>query len=177
MPVSGDFHPSKPVEIESRREGQRWVLVFRRRMRHSPARVWAALTDPARLSQWAPYTADRHLTSPGAAVLTMIDGQSSQRLAGEVLRAEEPRLLEHLWGEGVLRWELERAGDGTQVTLSHTLDDPSLLAKVGAGWHLCLDVAERLLDGNPVGPILAGAAKDHGWEELRREYAKQLGTD
>ncbi|GAA0570377.1 hypothetical protein [Actinomadura livida] len=38
----------------------------------------------------------------------------------------------------------EPAGDGW--TLVFTRDR---LPEVAAGWHICLDVAERLLDGNP----------------------------
>lgn len=43
-----------------------------------------------------------------------------------------------------------------------------------AGWHLCLDVADRLLDGDPVGPIRGAEAKDFGWADLRDAYAERL---
>ena len=33
----------------------------------------------------------------------------------------------------------------------------SWLSKVAAGWHICLDVAERQLAGDPVGRIVADA--------------------
>jgi hypothetical protein len=32
-----------------------------RELRHPPATVWQALTDPAQLSEWAPFDADRNL--------------------------------------------------------------------------------------------------------------------
>ncbi len=48
------------------------------------------------------------------------------------------------------------------------------MPKVAAGWHLCLDVAERLLDGDPVGPIRGEDAKNYGWDRLREEYAERL---
>ena len=43
------------------------------------------------------------------------------------------------------------------------------------GWHLCLVVADRLMDGHPVGPIRGRDAMDHGWEALRDAYAERLG--
>ncbi|MFF4991839.1 hypothetical protein ACFY19_31980 [Streptosporangium saharense] len=48
------------------------------------------------------------------------------------------------------------------------------MPEVAAGWHLCFDVAERLLDGYPVGPIRGRKARDHGREGLREIYARQL---
>jgi hypothetical protein len=45
---------------------------------------------------------------------------------------------------------------------------------VAAGWHLCLDVAERMLDGEPIGPIRGQDAMNHGWQELHDAYAERL---
>jgi hypothetical protein len=60
------------------------------------------------------------------------------------------------------------------LTLQHTLDDHDMLAKVAAGWHIYLVVAERLLAGDPIGPIRGAEAKNFGWEELRDAYAERL---
>jgi hypothetical protein len=49
-----------------------------------------------------------------------------------------------------------------------------MLPKVAAGWHLCFDVLEHLLDGDPVGPIRGRAAMEHGWQDLHDMYAEQL---
>ena len=49
------------------------------------------------------------------------------------------------------------------------------MPKVAAGWHLCLVVAERLLDGDAVAPIRGQAAREHGWDELNEAYAAKLG--
>jgi hypothetical protein len=46
--------------------------------------------------------------------------------------------------------------------------------KVAAGWHLCLDVAELLLDGRPIGPIRGDEARNYGWDELNQAYAEKL---
>ena len=47
-----------------------------------------------------------------------------------------------------------------------------------AGWHVCFDVLERLLTGEPIGRIVGtDALKFDGWQRLNAEYAKQFGTE
>ena len=170
------FQPSPPTAAEYHADGDRWTLVFVRAMRHPPERVWDALTKPDQVAEWAPYTADRDLGRTGDATLTMIDGDVAQELSAHVTRAERPHLLEYSWGEDLLRWELAPEGAGTRLTLRHTLADRDWLPKAAAGWHLCLDVAERFLDGQPVGPIRGRDAMNHGWQELHGAYAERLGV-
>jgi uncharacterized protein YndB with AHSA1/START domain len=169
------YEPSPPAVAEYRADGDRWTLVFTRELRHPPEKVWAALTEARQLGEWAPFTADRDLDSPGDATLTMIDGDMAEDMPANVSRAEPPRLLEYVWGDDLVRWELAASGSGTRLTLRHTLAEKDWLPKVTAGWHICLDVAERLLDGDPVGPIRGRDALDHGWTELRDAYAERLG--
>ena len=45
---------------------------------------------------------------------------------------------------------------------------------MAAGWHVCLDVAEHLLDGAPIGPIRGAEARNFGWDQLNESYAKKL---
>jgi uncharacterized protein YndB with AHSA1/START domain len=169
------FTPGPLSEVHARASGDQWTLVFVRTLHHSPAKVWAALTEPAQLAEWAPFTADRDLCSGGDAVLTMIDGEVREAMSATVTRAERPTLLEYTWGTDLLRWELDAVDGGTRLTLRHTLKDHDWLPKIAAGWHLCLDVADRLLSGTPVGPIRGSAARDYGWDELNHAYADKLG--
>ena len=168
------FQPSPLAQVECRAEEGRWTLVFVRVLRHSPDKVWAALTDPAQLREWSPYTADQDLSSVGDATLTMIDDDVSEDLAASVTRAERPRLLEYTLGTDLLRWELAAIDSGTRLTLRHTVSDQDWVPKVAAGWHLCLDVAEHLLDGQPIGPIRGQDAVNYGWQELHDAYAEKL---
>jgi uncharacterized protein YndB with AHSA1/START domain len=162
------------AEVAVEPDGDRWRLIFTRTLRHPPERVWAALTDPQQLPAWAPFTADRPLDRVGDIVLTMIDGEKREDMPSTVLRVEPPHLLEHTWDTDLLRWELRPAPPGTRLTLRHTIAERSWVPKVAAGWHLCLVVAERLLDGDPVGPVTGEAAAEHGWAELRDGYADRL---
>jgi uncharacterized protein YndB with AHSA1/START domain len=160
---------------EVHQEGDR-TLVLVRQLRHPPATVWKALTEPGRLSRWAPFDTGTDLGTPGDAVLTMVDGDTRVDLPGRVLRAEPPVLLEYTWGDDLLRWELTPAGGGTRLTLRHTTGEREWLSRVAAGWHLGLDVAERLLDGEDVTPIRGQEAMAHGWADLDVAYARQLGA-
>ncbi|GAA1885128.1 SRPBCC family protein [Asanoa iriomotensis] len=152
----------------------RWTLVFIRDFPHPTARVWRALTKPADLGEWAPYTADRDLDTTGPATLTMIDGDEHVDMAVEVTLVDPERALAYSWGTDLLRWELTRTESGTRLTLHHTVADRSWIPQVAAGWHICLDVADRLLAGNPVGPIRGNEARAHGWDSLRDAYAMKL---
>ena len=170
-----DYRPTPPAEVRTESAGGRWTLVFVRELRHAPEKVWRALTDPAELRGWAPFDADRDLGAPGPATLTMApDGDA---MVSTVLRADPPRLLEYDWGGDLLRWELEPSGDGTRLTLRHTVSDRSWVAKVAAGWHICLDVADLLLSGERIGRIVAHEAREHGWMELDAAYAQRLGIE
>jgi len=171
-------HPYRPgplADVAVRPDGDRWTLVFVRDLRHPPDKVWSALTDPAQLRAWAPFDADRDLGTPGTATLNMVGGPEPEPLAATIRRAERPHLLEYTWGEDLLRWELEPIATGTRLTLRHTTGDRTWIAKVSAGWHICLDVLDRALAGQPVGRIVAGDAMQHGFEELEKAYASRLG--
>ena len=172
-----DFDPGPLAQVECRRDGEKWTLIFTRRMRHSPSQVWGALTQAAQLREWAPFQPDRDLATTGPAKLSMTDGHNVEEFPAEVRTAIPHRLLEYTWGDDVLRWELSPDGDGTQLILHHTTESPDWVPRTAAGWHICLAVAERLLDGDPVGPIVGAEAKKYGWEELNQAYAARMGIE
>jgi len=168
------FQPGPLADVHCHMDAGRPTLVMVRHLRHAPSKVWSALTDPAQLREWAPFAPDRDLGQLGAATLSMTDGQDAT-FPATVRRCEPPTLLEYTWGNDVLRWELEAVEHGTRLTLHHTVDDPTSVAKVAAGWHVCLVVAEHLLDGQPIGPIVGENAMNYGWQGLHDGYATKLG--
>jgi uncharacterized protein YndB with AHSA1/START domain len=168
------FRPGPLAEVARIPAEQGWDLVLVRELRHPPEKVWAALTEPAQLAAWAPFLASRDLGTPGEATLSTVDGDRTHDAPATVLRAERPTRLDYLWGTALLRWELAPSGAGTRLTLRQRVEQPELVPMVAAGWHLCLDVAGHLLDGDPVGPIRGAEAKEFGWAELRDAYAERL---
>ena len=76
-----------------------------------------------------------------------------------------------------MRWELEALGAGTRLTLWHSIDR-RFISWGAAGWHICFDVLDRLLNGTPIGRVAGGEAmKSEGWQRLNAEYAKQFGIE
>ncbi len=172
-----DYTPSPLVNVECHENLGRWTLVFTRDFRHSPEQVWDVLTDPEYQREWAPFEADRNLSSTGTATFKMIDSDKDTAFNANVSRAEAPNLLEYTWGEDLLRWELQATNTGTRLELRHTTGDKEWLPKVAAGWHICLDVAELFMEDRPIGRIVGEAAKDHGWIELNDAYAVKLNIE
>ena len=164
--------PAAGASIE--KDGDRWTLVLVRELRHPPALVWEALTDPAQLSEWAPFEADRSLATAGPVKLSTVGTPTPHVAETAVKRAEAPRLLEYSWGEQDLRWELEPLDGGTRLRLWHNIDR-RYIAWGAAGWHVCFDVLDRLLAGEPIGRLVGpDAMKSEGWQRLSKEYAEQF---
>ena len=160
-----------------RKDGEKWTLVLVRKLRHTPALVWQALTDPAELSEWAPFDADRNLAAVGPVRLSTVGTPTPQVSETTVKRADGPRLLEYSWGGNDVRWELEPLGGGTRLTLWHNIDR-RYISWGAAGWHICFDVLEQRLAGEPIGRIVgADALKLGGWQRLTAEYANQFGVE
>jgi uncharacterized protein YndB with AHSA1/START domain len=162
--------PARGAEI--RKDGAKWTLILVRELRHSPEKVWQALTDPAHLREWAPFVTDGSLGATGTTMkLTWVGAPTP--LETTVTRADAPRLLEY----DDLRWELEASGGGTRLTLWHKIDR-RFISMGAAGWHICFDVLDHLLGGTPIGRIAGGdAMKFSGWQRLNAEYAKQFGVE
>ena len=160
-----------------RKDGEKWTLVLVRELRHPPAKVWTALTDPEHLRDWAPFDADRNLGAVGTATLTTVGAPKPLVTETTVTRADAPKLLEFNWGGQDIRWQLEPLGSGgTRLTLWHNIDR-RFIAMGAAGWHICLDVLDRRLAGQPIGRIVGpDAMKVGAWQRLHAEYAKQFGV-
>ena len=76
-----------------------------------------------------------------------------------------------------MRWELEPSSNGTRLTLWHKIDR-RFISWGAAGWHIALDVLDRLLANQPIGRMVGPEAmKFGGWQRLNAEYAKQFGVE
>lgn len=162
--------PASGAQVR-KEEGEKWTLILVRQLRHSPEKVWQALTDPAQLREWAPFVVDGSLDAVGKTVnLTWVGNPNA--IETSVTRADPPEVLEF----GDIRWELEASAGGTRLTLWHKIDR-RFISWGAAGWHISLDVLDRLLGGNPIGRIAGADAMKFGWQRLREEYARQFGTE
>jgi uncharacterized protein YndB with AHSA1/START domain len=141
-----------PVRLEAdagtlRPADDGWELRFERLLRHSPDRVWKALTTPEGLACWLA-EAEIALEPGGAMELNfrqpdhdfMPDTPERRRQSNEVLTVRPYSLFEHTFGgnpEAVVRWRLEPDGDGTHLILTHHIPRSWADARknVLSGWH------------------------------------------
>ena len=171
------YAPGAAAGAEIRKDGANWTLVVVRELRHPPARVWRALTEPEHLREWAPFDADRSLGTEGTAMLTTVGAPAPHVTEARITRADAPKTLEYTWGGKDLRWELEPLAGGTRLTLWHNIER-RYIAMGAAGWHICLDVLDRFLAGDPIGRTVGPAAmKVEGWPRLHAEYVRLLGVE
>jgi uncharacterized protein YndB with AHSA1/START domain len=177
--TSETYNPGAATGAHVEKEGEKWTLVLVRELRHPPAKVWQALTDPEHLREWAPFDSDRNLGTAGTtAKLTTVGAPSPHVTEAQIQRADAPNALEYSWGGQDLRWELQPLGaNGTRLTLWHNIDR-RFIAMGAAGWHICLDVLDRALAGQPIGRTVGpDALKLEGFHRLNGEYAKQFGVE
>lgn len=155
--------------------GERAVLSFRRRVRHPPAEVWRALTDPRELIHW--FLTEATLDAREGGQVVFDAGPSRFRVTGRILRWDPPRVFEHEWivaprpelpaGENaIIRWELAPEGDGTLVSLTFRGLSKKTAVGFAPGTHGFLDRLEAQLDGRPLPDWVARVG------ELRPSYPK-----
>jgi len=164
------YTPGPAIGAQVRKDdGPKWTLILVRELRHSPQKVWQALTDPIHLREWAPFEVDGSLSTVGATVKLTWVGTPTP-IETRVTRADAFKVLEY----NDIRWELEAVAGGTRLTLWTSIDR-RFISMGAAGWHICFDVLDHLLDGQPIGRMAGGdAMKVGGFQRLHAEYAKQF---
>ena len=174
-----DQLPAHPIDAVLVRESGRWVLRMERQFRHSPDRIWAALTHADQIRRWAPYVPDRDLDRLGEVALPQSQGgepAEGPAEPGRVVEIVPSRLLVMLWGDHQLRFELTPTTDGVRLVLLHIFDEAAEAPDYASGWHLCLNVVMAQLDGKDVPSAAGEGARAHGWERIREQYARQFET-
>src|SRR5208283_2157892 len=148
-----EYTPGPASGARVQKDGEKWTLILVRELRHSPEKVWQALTDPAQLREWAPFDADGSLGTVGSRVrLTTVRAPKPQVSETRVTRADAPKVLEYNIDRG-------------------------FISMGAAGWHICFDVLDRLLIGTPLGRIVGTEAMKFEWPRLNSEYARQFGIE
>jgi uncharacterized protein YndB with AHSA1/START domain len=169
------YVPGLADMAQVRKDGETWTLVLVKDLRHPPEKIWRALTEPAHLREWAPFDASEDLGNVGTVNITWVGTPTP--IETLVTRADAPKVLEYKAGGNDTRWELEAHDGGTRLTL-WTVIDRRFISMGAAGWHIALDILERLLDGTPIGRITGAAAMEFdGWQRLNAEYAQQFGVE
>lgn len=171
--------PQHPVEATLTNLGRRWLLAIERTLPHPPPAVWAALTEQALVSRWAPFDPDRDLDATGFVALPEAGVEHSdddtEDSIGTVVTVSPQRMLSLVWGGDPLDIELAPTASSTIVRLSHTFDDRANASSYAAGWHLCLVALDGVAGGSDVPRMVGEDAKLHGWDDLHERYGEKFG--
>jgi len=115
------------------------TLRFERRLRHSPRKVWRAVSDPAEMAHWFPAAVEAEV---------VVDGTWD----GEVLEVDEQKVFMFRWNQDVLRIELIPDGDGCRLVFTQTIGGGRVgllgAGRTAAGWDSCLDQLVAGMDGD-----------------------------
>jgi uncharacterized protein YndB with AHSA1/START domain len=132
--------------------GGRCVVRLERSLRHPVEMVWRAITEPAELRHWFPSDVTMDYRVGGVVRFAFRNGEGPD-LEGRIVEFDPPRLLAFCWGDSVLRFELRTeggaGGPGCRLLFSHTFDDPVSAPSFAAGWYICFENLDLLLDGKP----------------------------
>lgn len=157
------------------RDGGEYVLTVERRLAEPPEKVWRALTDRKLLVQWFPCDVEGEWAVGSPLRFEFLHGEDEREgltdedMRGEVLAVDEPRLLRFRWGTEVLTYELFPDDDGCLFRLSHRLEDPSWGARNAAGWEMCLENLDLLIEGAALARFAAEV-----WKTKFRHYVARF---
>ena len=150
------------------RQGDQWTLTFTRSLKHSPEKVWRAVTEPEHLAVWFPQeiVGERRADAP----LKFLHPKSAA-FDGQMRVFDPPSVIEFTWGTDLLRIELQADGEGTRLTLSDTFGELGKAARDAAGWHECLNRLVGDLDGE------SPSAWGSNWRQLNEIYKEHFGPE
>lgn len=145
-------------------------------------RIWAYLTQSDLRRQWlAAGEMEMKVGAPFELVwrndeLTDPPGErpsgfpEEHRMQSRILELDPPRRLAISFADaGDVSFELEPRGDQVLLTLIHRrLPDRKTMLKVGAGWHMHLDILVARATGKEPEPFW------DGWGRLKQDYERRL---
>lgn len=139
---------------------------YERHLHHSVQEVWAMLTDNNKLQQW--FT-ELQITDLRKGGIIQFDMQDGAYIDMQILDYEPSRILAFEWGKDIARFELSPITNGCQLTFTETLSSfTEQTIKDLAGWHVCLDVIEAILDKRTID------SREDEWKTWYVQYEKLL---
>lgn len=144
---------SEDIELGTLRRVDGFIEArLERQFDHEQPKLWAALTEPARMVEWlAP--GEIALKKGGAAKLNFVD--SGIVIDSTVSDIDPPRLLEYSWsgpGEPLrpVRWEIVPEDGGAHLILTLRVPEGEDAARACAGWEAHLEMLAAALEGVPI---------------------------
>lgn len=148
---------------------QGYIARFERTLGHSVEEVWSWLTENEKLAQWFSELRVDNLRTGGVIKFDMQDGTFEEL---EITELKPYSILEYTWGEDLVRFELEPEPGGCRLLLIEKLQQiTDHTPKDLEGWHVCLDVIQKLMDGAAMEPR---EQEWKGWYEKYVQLMKEL---
>ncbi len=141
--------------------GDGYIARFDRHLKHSVEKVWSVLTENDKLAKWFPELSVDDLSEGGVIKFELPNGTSDE------LRITELKMfsvLEYSWWGDSVRFELYSEPEGCNLVLKRkikTITDHT--SKDIAGWHVCLDVIDALLNDSTIG-------REERWRIVYQQY-------
>ena len=136
---------------------------FERQLNHTKESVWSMLTDNDQLEKWFEELRVGELRN-GGFMKFYIEDVMDEKL--EITEVKRFSVLEFDWFGDEIRFELHVDPKGCVLILKETINKLTEQTKKDlAGWHVCLDVIQALLDGKTI-------QREKEWEKRYVEYAK-----
>lgn len=121
---------------------------FERHLKHAVEKVWAMLTDNEKLAKWFSELRVDDLREGGVIKFDMQDGTFEEM---KILELKLHSVLAYTWGEDEVRFELYPEPEGCRLVLIEKINKITAhTPRDIAGWDVCLDVIEALLDGRMI---------------------------
>ena len=142
------------------------VVEFHRDFSYPVSKVWRILTDNDQLAKWFSELKIQELTEGGKLIFDMGNGTYEEMTITEV---KVPTVWEFTWDKSLVRFNLSENPNGTHLVLKEYVKDVTEhTARDVAGWHVCLDVIEKVLKDEPV------QNRKEEWDKVYPEYKKKL---
>lgn len=147
------MNSSEPMG-EISRDGDHATLRFTRTLRHTPDKVWRALTESEHMRWWMPVDmiGDRSVGSTVKMIFwpDLVAKKGLDPDAGTAtIRVWEPsHIFEWVWHGSIVRFDLTEIPQGCQLVLTVVIesDDPDTIVDNAGGFHLWIEHVTTLLD-------------------------------
>lgn len=150
-----------------KKENGNYVARYERQFQHSVESVWAMLTDNTKLKQWFDELEIVDLRKGGLIQFDMQDGTFEDM---KILDYEPLKTLSFEWGRDIARFELSPTSAGCELVFLETISPiTDHTPKDLAGWHVCLDVIQALLDRDSI-------IREDEWKVWFEKYKELLNN-
>lgn len=139
-----------------------YIARFERHFNHSVEEVWSFLTENEKLKKWFPELLVEDLREGGIIKFDMQDGTFEEM---KIIELATHSVLQYTWGEDQVRFELYPESEGCRLVLVEMINKiTDHTPKDLAGWHVCLDVINALLDGRTL------ESRENEWKPWYEKY-------